>query len=240
MISREQIEILAQKYQTTELNVLREYFQHLFLSYFYREPRSNMVYFKGGTALKILFGSPRFSEDLDFSAWQINIKDLEQMLVQTLGEIERENISVSLEEAKTTSGGYLANLVFKGAEFQPVVLQLEVSFRQDKLVGEIITVSGDFVPPYTVCALSLEWLVLEKIKALLERRKPRDFYDLYFILRSSLLPVSKRGVLKEVLEIVGDVEINFEKELKLFLPKTHWAVIKNFKTVLKTEIQRFL
>ena len=67
MISEKTIKELTQKYQTTEINIIREYCQHLFLSYFYQKRKSEQIYFKGGTALRIIYNSPRFSEDLDFT-----------------------------------------------------------------------------------------------------------------------------------------------------------------------------
>ena len=36
--------------------------------------------FKGGTALRIIFKSPRFSEDLDFSAYNISIPEINQLV----------------------------------------------------------------------------------------------------------------------------------------------------------------
>jgi len=240
MITHEQIRILALKYQTVELNIRREYFQHLFLNYFYQQPHAKRVLFKGGTAFRIIYNSPRFSEDLDFSAKEIGIKDLEQVLVETLNEIERENISVSIQEAKTTTGGYLTHVMFEAQEFQAVVIELEVSFRNTQLNQEVVTVSREFVPPYTIFYLSLEQLVDEKIQALLLRRKPRDFYDLYFILRSNLLASSKKNVLPKVLKALMKTKINFEKELKQFLPKTHLPIIRDFRQTLGREIQRFI
>lgn len=240
MITQRQIETFALKYQTIELNIIREYFQHLFLSYFYQQPQAERVCFKGGTALRVIHNSPRFSQDLDFGAKKVSINNLEQMLLQALDEIERENINVSIQEAKTTSGGYLANVVFEAQGFQPVVVQLEISLRYAQLNSEVVTISSDFVPPYTVFALSLEQLVDEKIQALIYRKKPRDFYDLYFILRSNLLPAAKKGVLPKALKALRETEINFEKELKQFLPKTHWALIRDFKQTLEREIQRFI
>lgn len=240
MITQEQIRTLTLKYQTIELNVRREYFQHLFLSYFYQQPHAKRVFFKGGTALRLIYNSPRFSEDLDFSAKRITIKDLEQALVDTLNEIEKENINVVIQEAKTTSGGYLTHIVFEAKGFQPVVIELEVSFRNTKLNGDVTTVNGNFIPPYNVFYLSSEQLIDEKIQALLYRKKPRDFYDLYYILRSNLLPAKKKAVLPKTLKALRTTKINFEKELKQFLPKTHWIIIRNFKQTLEREMQRFI
>lgn len=240
MISTDKIKELAAKYQATELNVTREYFQHLFLSYFYQQPISGLIYFKGGTALKIIYKSPRFSEDLDFSIHKIDVGKLEESILKALEQIEKENVEVSLREAKITSGGYLANIVFKTQGFQAVVIQLEISSRKGDLRGGITTIASDYILPYIINSLAQELLVDEKIQALLHRGKPRDFYDLYFILRSNLLSLAKRVVLPQVLKILKDTDINFGKELKVFLPKTHWAIIRDFKQVLEREIQRFV
>ena len=239
MIVQDQIRQLARKYQTTELNIRREYFQHLFLSYFYQQPQSQSVYFKGGTALKILYHSPRFSEDLDFSATDKDIREIEQAILSTLSEIKREGIEVELSEAKETSGGYLAIVNF-GPSGHIVSIQLHISLREGEKRGEVVMVVNDFIPPYTLLQLSRDQLVGEKVKALLTRKKPRDFYDFYFILRSNLTPAVKKEILPQVLKTLQDSELNFELELRQFLPHSHWKVIKDLKKVLASEIERFI
>ena len=68
MISIEMLEKLGRQYQVGVFpNIVREYFQHIFLGELYRLPDAGKILFKGGTALRIIYGSPRFSEDLDFS-----------------------------------------------------------------------------------------------------------------------------------------------------------------------------
>ena len=237
MISGEEIQKLTVKFQTLELNVRREYYQHLFLSYFYQQKTTSSVFFKGGTALRIIYQSPRFSEDLDFSTNLRDIKVLEQAILLTLQETEREGIVVSLKEAKETSGGYLAIISFETDE-EPVVIQLEISLRQGDKKGEVVTIANDFIPPYTIVSLGREQLVEEKIRALLTRQKPRDFYDLYYILRSGLLSLDQKKLLAQVREVLRLTKINFEGELKQFLPKSHWSVIRNFGQALEREIER--
>lgn len=65
----------------------REYFQHLFLSYFYRQEQTDKMYFKGGTALRFLYKSPRFSEDLDFSSAHHDISGIENAVMNTIVDI---------------------------------------------------------------------------------------------------------------------------------------------------------
>lgn len=239
MISTAALRTLATKLQTTELNVRREYFQHLFLSYFYQQPLTDQIYFKGGTALRMLYGSPRFSEDLDFSSSVSDIRALEDAILGTLADIARENIVVDITESQTTSGGYLAIITFRG-DHPPVSVQIEIFLRGGEKQGEAATIISDLVPAYAIIALSREQFVDEKIQALLFRKKARDFYDLYFILRANLLPAHKRGILPPVLETLRQSRIDFEQELKEFLPRSHWAVIRSFPASLEREIERFL
>jgi len=103
-----------------------------------------------------------------------------------------------------------------------------------------MTIISDLVPAYTVVALAQEQLVDEKIRALLSRQKARDFYDLYFILRANLLPAHRRDVLSQVLETTRQSRIDFAKELKEFLPRSHWAIIRDFPAPLEREIARLL
>lgn len=236
MITQDQITTIANRHQTLELNIGREYLQHLFLSYFYQQPQTSTVFFKGGTALRIIYHSPRFSEDLDFGSTLQDHKLLEQAIVQTLEAIEREGIATNLQEAKKTSGGYLSIITFQVRD-QITSIRLEISLRGINNTGEIITIASDFLPPYPIMALRQDQLIDEKIQALLTRRKPRDFYDLYFILRSRLLPPQKKNILSQVLKILEHSDINFETELKHFLPKSHWAVIRDLKHILEREIR---
>jgi predicted nucleotidyltransferase component of viral defense system len=238
MISDKKIQEFAVAKQTTALNVRREYIQHLFLSYFYQQPEASNVFFKGGTALRIAFTSPRFSEDLDFSATLFEIEPLEKAVLNTLSDVEKEGIPTEIRESKKTSGGYLAIISFTLGE-ETVAIQLEVSLRQGDKSGEVVTIASDFIPTYTITVLKREQLIGEKIQALLTRQKPRDFYDLYFIIRANLLTQEEKTILKQAREVLKETKINFDLELKQFLPKNQWAIIKDFKANLERELERF-
>lgn len=240
MLSEEFINNLTTKYQTNALNVRREYFQHLFLSYFYQQPKSENSYFKGGTNLRILHQSPRFSEDLDFNSAFVKFTEIEGLMLNTLHQMEKENIIFNLKEAKETSGGFLGIVTFEGFD-QAIDIQIEISQREEEKKGETVAVVNDYIPPYNAITVTENQLVTEKIRALLSRKKPRDFYDLYFILRSRLTIPQKGEILPKVLQVLNEVkDLDFEGELKLFLPKTHGAIIRDFKNTLEREIQRFI
>lgn len=237
MITKETVKNLAVKNQTTELNIVREYFQHLFLTYFYRQKSATKIFFKGGTALRIIYRSPRFSEDLDFSSVIKSVSVFEDLVIAALLEMEREGVRGEIQESKKTSGGYLAVIHFE-YESRPVAVQLEISFRKKGISGEAVTIANDFIPPYALIQLFQKQLVEEKIQALLSRQKPRDFYDLYFLLRANLITPAEKSFMAEALAALKKTKISFAKELKIFLPQSHWLVIRNFPESLEREIRR--
>lgn len=239
MISQDTIRTIAKKEQTSELNIRREYFQHLLLSYLYRQPDSEQAFIKGGTALRLLYRSPRYSEDLDFDTPAGDVRNIETMITATLGEIEQEGITADILEAKPTSGGHLAEIAFTVNE-ATVVIRLEMSFRRDERRGEVSQVASAFLPIYTVTHVGQEDLVAGKLGALLTRRQPRDFYDLYFLLRANLLSPFQRNELPRALAALHKTKLSFEPELKSFLPRHQWAIIKDLPTALEREIKRFI
>lgn len=238
MISKPTFQQLSTQLQTTELNIRREYLQHLFLSYFYQQKFASKCFFKGGTALRIVFGSPRFSEDLDFSTTRHRVAELENCIVDTLAEIERAGIKTSITESKKTTGGYLLEIRFL-LDKLPISILLQFSQRSKNDTGEVVTIINSFVPSYSVVILDRSHLVSEKIQALLNRSKPRDFYDLYFLLRANLTGLEHIPMLSTTRDLVSATKLNFERELKVFLPKTHWPIIRDFKKNLLKELSRF-
>lgn len=250
MITQEAIQKLAVKHQTSEFpNIIREYFQHLFLSQLYRIEGAESILFKGGTALKIVYNSPRFSEDLDFSIFGVELRQqkefIENIFIKVLAEIANIGIKVELgSKPGPTSGGYYGDATFSIYDYPPAVVSIIISSRNGEVVkGEVDSIASDFVPTYNLLHLPQEKLVEEKVfEALVQRAKARDFYDLYFIMRRGLLTQEQKQKLNSVKgEIVLKAsEVDFRSELSVFLPQDQQAIIKDFKMVLENELNRQL
>ena len=70
----------------------------------------------------------------------------------------------------------IANIFFE--------IKIVISARKGEVLkGEEIMATSSFYPSYQTRCLKRELLVKGKINALLDRTKPRDLFDLYFILR---------------------------------------------------------
>lgn len=238
MLSVDEIKQLAGKFHTSDQNVAREYAQNVFLSHLYADPGSDGLMFKGGTSLRIVYQSPRFSEDLDFTA-AIPFHKTKALIERTSERVGQEIDGLALVESKPTTGGYFG--IVRGAMGPwEIEILLQASTRQKPMKGELSVVTTSLVPNYNVYGLPEKMLVDEKIDALISRAKPRDFYDLYFILRK---PMGERKSIaarrKQVLEKLEAADKKFlYNELKAFLPKSHWAIIQQLPDQLKKELGR--
>lgn len=241
MISKSLIEGLTHKYQTIQVNIAREYCQHLFLSYLYQKKKSDRLLFKGGTALRFIYNSPRFSEDLNFSAYNMTMRQIETIFIDSINDIAQTGIGIELEEAKITSGGYLAIARFTFLDFKQAI-QIEVSMRSKKLkiTSEINLINSEYIPSYNIVFLAEKDLIEEKIQALLDRAKPRDFFDIYFLLRANLSTPKDSLSLNKVIKKLEETKIDFKKELRIFLPKSHHNILKDFKNILKRELNKYV
>lgn len=240
MINPESIRQLAVQQQTTEQNVAREYAQHLFLAWFYQQRGAHKVMFKGGTALRIVYHSPRFSEDLDFSGFGVSLREIEDWIAETAGRMEQSGVLTSIQESKRTSGGYLGILEPAFADYH-VRIVLEISLRRKEAPkGRGVLIASDLVPAYTVMPIPEEVLVEEKLQALLTRKKPRDFFDCYFMLRKGMIPPAKRRLLLQVKGALLDTRLNFKAELGDFLPRSHQTILSSFRQALLSELERYV
>jgi len=238
MITQETLVQAATIGQTTEINVAREYCQHLFLGAFYQQKGSERVMFKGGTALKIVHGSPRFSEDLDFSGFGVSVHQIESWVLDSLQKIELGAIKVDMQESKTTSGGYFGALEYRLCDYV-LFIQIEVSLRQrNDVQGQGVLITPELLPAYMLTLLPASRLVEEKIAALLTRQKPRDFFDLYFMLRKGLITAEMKPHLATIRDMLQNITLDFKSELSQFLPKSYLGVLRDFRSVLSNELRR--
>lgn len=239
MISFETLSGIAAKQQTRLSNIVTDYIQVLFLYAFYRQKEAAGFFFKGGTALHLVFDSPRFSEDLDFSARAYDCRLFENLLNQTLVFIEKAGLKIEIIESKPTTGGCLAIFSAAADKFSARI-QVEVSLRTPKkLRGESYLVKNEFMPPFEVQTAETAALAAGKIEALLARKKPRDFYDLYFMLRTGMVaklsPEKRRLIINEVKKLNRR---QLARELRQFLPRSHRLIFNDLPAVLLRELDQ--
>ena len=164
-------------------HIEKDYFQDVFLFNLFR--RTNKFVFKGGTALYKLYGLPRFSEDLDFSIIEgLGTKDIENIISETANQIK----GFEVKSVKKTKSSILIKLGIVGILTKYNTLRIDIS-TQNKIINgfDVKNFVPEFVdiPPFSLRALKPEEIIAEKIHSVLMRKKARDLFDLFFLLRIS-------------------------------------------------------
>ncbi|PIX73758.1 hypothetical protein COZ39_01980, partial [Candidatus Roizmanbacteria bacterium CG_4_10_14_3_um_filter_33_21] len=102
MITRDKLFELSRKYKINESTILREYIQLYFLSRFYSYKESKNIFFKGGTAIHLIYHSSRFSEDMDFTVEEAE-KKFTNFILKFFSTLKKEE-PVEFKERKTIAG----------------------------------------------------------------------------------------------------------------------------------------
>lgn len=182
MITKEQVVNLVKKKKINETTIFREYLQLLFLSELYKEKESQKIFFKGGTAIHLIYKAPRFSEDLDFSV-ELKEKEFLSFIKKLFGRISKiEN--VKFQEKKSITGRRFLLTAPSTILSYKTFVNLDFSFREKALEPQKSIIETDYPVLFTsfVYHLSKDEIFAEKIRAILTRAKGRDLYDLWFLL----------------------------------------------------------
>lgn len=170
--------------------VEKDYLQHLFLLFFSRSVKDEIV-FKGGTALQKVYALNRFSEDLDFTL--IKTTDTNRLIEKISNDLNNFGFKTEHELIKSkTSKNYRFKIkgpLFDGTERSIATLRIEISLRNDLLLEpdlkENIPVYTD-IQPYMVFVMNSQEILAEKIRTIFQREKARDVYDLWFLLKKGV------------------------------------------------------
>jgi len=238
MITQKQINDLSKLYQIDGFTTMREYLQLVFLSYLYQKKEAKKIYFKGGTAIRLLFGSPRFSEDLDFST-TYGKKEIKKIV----GEIEK-SIQQEIPELKILhlySGKKTERFRIKyqsGDNKYPLVVRLD--FYQVRNVGRIVVspllTKFPIVIFPLISHLTETEILKEKIQALVSRGKGLDFFDVWYLLGKGvklMKAIDKKVLLQKIRRYS---QSSLRSDLSQFLPKSHRGMID----ILKDRLQKQL
>jgi len=123
----------------------------------------------GGTAIWRCYNGNRFSDDIDVYL-EKNINKINLLFE----ELKKEGFEIIKKRIKENS-------LFSILKFDNVEIKLESVFKKvEGTLSEYETLEGNLITVYTLLA---ENLIKEKIKAYLKRRKMRDLYDIFYLLR---------------------------------------------------------
>lgn len=214
------IEAGKRKGLSTKDHIEKDYLQDLTLSAIFK--KTNMLVFKGGTALYKFYGLPRFSEDLDFSV--IGESADARAIVADFAK----TLPCNIREIKQTKGSLIAKLEFEGVLTLRNTIRIDITLNNKVLQGfDVKQYTPDYIDinPFYARVMKPEEIIAEKIHALLARDKARDLYDLFFLLRMSAfnkdLALRKLGMfgmdMKQLRRRIDDAASLWVKELRPFV-----------------------
>lgn len=222
-------ETKKEKSAEQKLNKTREALHHLILQEADRKGAFEQLCFLGGTALRIVFGLDRYSEDLDFSTSARNRRkfDLVSLVKAIQKSLETFGFECRVEKLKTESSVHRCFFVF-----QHLLGEVDKSFRKGQKLAVKFDVdtnpptgAGEALSPitgkhlYKVRHHDLPSLFAGKLHAVLLRAytKGRDLYDFLWYMGQNTpvnLNLLENAIAQTQKESVGLSEYGLREMLK--------------------------
>lgn len=226
----------------------------------YNEPHiKDALVFRGGTALNKLFLQPpaRYSEDIDF------VQKDPVPIGQTINCI-RNLLRPWLGEPKWKITKRSAKLVYKYEAINklPAKLKIEINttehFQVLPLKIEPFSINSEwFQDKADVITYEIDELIATKLRALYQRRKGRDLFDLWYVSTQNLINIDRvidiflQYCANDGFKISGDQFMknlqlkkqnkDFQIDMNILLPsKIHWNFEEAFDFVTSNIISRLL
>ena len=235
-------------------NILREYIQYKILEIIFDSRIANSLSFIGGTALRIIYNTSRFSEDLDFDNFYLTKKDFFTISEMVEKRLKLEGFDIEIQTAsKHNTYHYhikFPNLLYQNKLSPQVTKKIlikvdtqtqDFSYRPEKKLLK----KFDILTQINVTPIDI--LLSMKINAIFTRKRVqgRDFYDIAFICGKTKpnydflkhkLGISNSKQLKAKL-LEKCKELNFEQLRKdvepLVFDQNELKKIKLFKELIK-------
>jgi len=198
--------------------VVREFWELILLKGLFDSPYGRDLIFKGGTALRLAHGSPRFSEDLDFSLIHDHLKGQFRGSVRKIIAPFPELAFTDLEEKRYT---YLAEIKVT-QEYLPLPFRVKVEISRREIKDYQWKLQLVSSPVSTVQVLAqvgvLEQIYQDKISCLKDRAKPKDLFDLWYTSQKLKISYTPPPTTLKKKDLIRD--------LRKYLPKDFWPAVE--------------
>ena len=201
--------------------IVREEYEMILLNRIFQSNFGNDIVFRGGTALRLAYKSPRYSDDLDFTQFK-NIK--EQDFKAWCEESARMVPNLKLVEALQKYYTLYAQFKVTDPSLERAIsIKIEISRRKGKWEKEkdyILMQLSSEITPITVLAQVATLERIKKEKLSISPPRIRDIFDLWFIGQKFGKP--------RVMDFSGISAKEVKRDLHKLLPKKQWKLLKKW------------
>lgn len=212
-------------------SILKEYLQYKILNSIFNSPYAHKLAFLGGTALRIVYGSTRFSEDLDFDNFALSEEDFMNLSTIIQKDLMMEGLHAEINTI--TKHAYRIKI-----RIPNLLKDSGLSAMTDhKILIKVDTVPQhfDYVPEQPLLnkldvftqinAVPKDLLLSQKIVASVNRPRimGRDFFDIIFLYGIGARP--------NFTYLAKNIGINNQKDTKKYLLEK--TVSLNFESLAK-------
>jgi len=229
-----------------KVNRSREFLQVLALKILFDRGHFEHIAFTGGTALRVLYGMRRFSEDMDFSLVKADGYGFGAVASDLEREFNRNNIKAQVNKLTEKSAVHscfikfpdlIGNLAIAGYAKPHLMIKIEIDSNPP--VGGrtvVVPVTEGFVA--AVKTFDLPSLFATKLHACFFRKyvKGRDYYDLVWYLGKKVIPnfpLLNNAILQTQKYDPGIGESNYRELLAEKTEKADFGLIRE-------DVERFL
>ena len=181
-MNKQLVENLQKSLGISQEQIVREEYEMIILSRIFESPFGKKLVFRGGTALRLTYNSPRFSDDLDFAQLKpIKVREFQAWCKETA----ESNPYMKLTEALKKKFTLFALFKIKDPTLPAIIsIKVEISLREEMWEKEkdyILMRLKSGITPLTVLAQVASLKRIQKEKKSISPPRIRDIFDLWFI-----------------------------------------------------------
>jgi predicted nucleotidyltransferase component of viral defense system len=233
-----------------------EYLQHELLDSIFKEKSSASLSFIGGTAIRILYQNPRFSEDLDFDNFGLSFGAFETLLKSACKDMVNKGFLI--EYRFVERGAYHCYIKFPDILYQSgispessrkILIHIDTEAKKKYYEPQRYIINR-FALYRQICTAPAAILLAQKMMTVVERKreKGRDLFDVSYLMGlakpdfgyiSKCMNVDQQQFLKLFNKRLQELDLNFlardvepflfssEQKERILTFKDYWNSQKN-------------
>ena len=170
-------------------SILTEYIQYELLDSLFKQPRAGLLSFMGGTSIRIVYGSGRFSEDLDFDNFGLSYEEFRSLLDDVVRDMRMKGFGAEYRFVEKAAfhcyvrfPKILQDNALSSHDDEKILVRIDTMQKKKLREPNVAILNAfDVYRPITVNAPAV--ILAQKLIAIKDRlrEKGRDFYDGSFL-----------------------------------------------------------